>query len=281
MRVLGGLIAAILIGLALWLPIQMHHSERGDDSDGEASKGALVRPSIAPITEVPDFSQYVDVRDKKQAFFAFLAPIVQVENARIEYAREQLLALQTIVQQGQSLSKKQLQQLQSIAADYNVTIESDDLDATFGVLMRRVDVVPEALVLVQAANESGWGTSRFAIDGLNFFGQWCFRKGCGLIPDARANDLIHEVRKFDSVNASVRSYLRNINTHPAYFDVRRLRAEKRLEGADIRALDLTAGLLSYSERGEDYIHEINSMLRVNRPIIIDVLEESNLNLQPE
>ncbi|RUO49859.1 glucosaminidase domain-containing protein [Pseudidiomarina donghaiensis] len=272
MRILGWLLAVVLVAIAVWLPTQLHLQSEAEMS---ADKSAPHIVAVGRITEVPDFTVYSDVRDKKQAFFSFLAPIVQAENAVIERAREQLLALaQTHKRQG-SLNKKQLKQLEQIASDYNVTIESENLAATFGVLLRRVDVVPEALALVQAANESAWGTSRFALDGLNFFGQWCFRKGCGLVPDARSENMTHEVRKFASVNASVRSYLRNINTHPAYFELRRLRAEKRQSGADIRALDLTEGLMSYSERGEDYIHELNSMIRVNRPIIIDVLEPSS------
>lgn len=277
MRILGWLFAVSLVLVAIWLPTQLHEQPKPEQNVEQATPNVV---RVGRITQVPDFSVYRDVRDKKQAFFSFLAPIVQAENATIEQTRSQLLSLMQSYEQQGTLQKKQRQQLERIANDYNVTLEEGDLNATFGVLLRRVDVVPEALALVQAANESAWGTSRFALDGLNFFGQWCFRKGCGLVPDAREEDMIHEVRKFASVNASVRSYLRNINTHPAYFELRRLRAEKRKSGADIRALDLTEGLLSYSERGEDYVHELNSMIRVNRPIIIDVLAPSS-DLAPE
>lgn len=272
MRILGWLFAVGIVVAAIWLPTQLHEQPKPEQK-AEQTTPNVVR--VGRITQVPDFSVYPDVRDKKQAFFSFLAPIVQAENATIEQTREQLMSLMQSYEQQGTLQKKQRQQLERIAKDYNVTLEEADLNASFGVLLRRVDVVPEALALVQAANESAWGTSRFALDGLNFFGQWCFRKGCGLVPDARGEDMNHEVRKFASVNASVRSYLRNINTHPAYFELRRLRAEKRKSGADIRALDLTEGLLSYSERGEDYVHELNSMIRVNRPIIIDVLEPNS------
>ena len=77
-----------------------------------------------------------------------------------------------------------------------------------------MDIIPEMMVLVQAANESGWGTSRFSRMGLNLFGQWCYVRGCGLVPRAE-EDGRHEVAKFDSVNDSV-CYMRNINTHGAY-----------------------------------------------------------------
>ncbi|WP_417658340.1 glucosaminidase domain-containing protein [Pseudidiomarina sp.] len=275
MRFWGWGVTALLVVLAIWLPTRFH--QQPEHSEQVVSEPAVVVPTI---TEVPDFNDFTDVREKKQAFFGYLAPIVKAENEKIEAERNRALELKNIIKSATKLTKQQRQQLETIASRYNVEVDYDDLEATFGVLMRRVDVVPEALVLVQAANESGWGTSRFALDALNFFGQWCFSPGCGLVPDSRVDGMNHEVRKFDSVNASVRSYLRNINTHPAYFDLRRLRAERRSTGADVRALDLTPGLLSYSERGEDYIHELNSMIRVNRPIIVDVLE-SNLNSAPE
>ncbi|GAB3292582.1 glucosaminidase domain-containing protein [Pseudidiomarina andamanensis] len=280
MRFLGWAVAVVLVVLAIWLPTQLHVQPESIHE----SEATTELPQVGTVVDVPDFNQFADVRDKKQAFFSFLAPIVQVENSTIEQEREQIVRIQEHLLAGNKLSNAQTKAFATIAKRYNVEIDTNDYEATFAVLLRRVDVVPEALVLVQAANESGWGTSRFATEALNFFGQWCFRKGCGLVPDARVDGMNHEVRKFSSVNASVRSYLRNINTHPAYFELRQLRAEKRASGADVRALDLTPGLLSYSERGEEYIHELNSMIRVNRPIIFDVLEPNpnpNLNSAPE
>lgn len=127
-----------------------------------------------------------------------------------------------------------------------------------------MDIIPKELALMQAANESAWGTSRFARIGLNFFGQWCYTKGCGMIPKRRADEAEHEVRAFKSVRAAVKSYFRNINTHEAYRELRRVRAGLRAEKVPIEATALTAGLLSYSERGEDYVSELNDMIRHNR-----------------
>src|SRR5690606_10772550 len=101
-------------------------------------------------------------------------------------------------------------------------------------------------------------------------GQWCFRKGCGLVPDQRAEDGNHEVAKFASMNASVRSYMRNINTHPAYLELRQIRERYRLEGERAAADVLTQGLLSYSERRGEYVEELNAMIRVNRPLINEI-----------
>lgn len=117
---------------------------------------------------------------------------------------------------------------------------------------------------MQAANESAWGTSRFARIGLNFFGQWCYTKGCGMVPKRRNTGAAHEVAAFKSVRAAINSYFKNINTHPAYKDLRAIRENLRLEQKPILATELTHGLMSYSERGEAYIEELNTMISQNR-----------------
>lgn len=254
--------------------------------DSQSIEQLIEQQPLMPVyTEVPDFNKYLDVRDKKQAFFEFLAPLVRAENAIIEEQRNNLIALYHRWQgDSDSLDSDDHELLEQLAIEYRVEFDMNENSDMFTLLLRRVDVVPETLVLVQAANESGWGTSRFALEGLNFFGQWCFRRGCGIVPENRPDGMNHEVRIFKSVNASIRSYLRNINTHAAYLELRLLREQRRAEGKDIRALDLTPGLLSYSERGEDYIDELNAMIRVNRPIIVELIEAiepTNSNPPPE
>lgn len=231
---------------------------------------------VPEIRELPDFSQYSQAADKKQAFFGFLAPVVAAENALIEQQRQGLQALHTKwLFKANSLNREQRSWLEYLAKRYRVDFDLQEGAAEmFELLLRRVDVVPETLVLVQAANESAWGTSRFATEAFNLFGEWCFSEGCGIVPNLRGDEARHEVERFSTINASVRSYLMNLNTHPAYVELRTLRAAKRAENADIRALDLTPGLLSYSERGEAYIEELNAMIRVNRPLILEALDET-------
>src|SRR5690606_11880502 len=131
------------------------------------------------------------------------------------------------------------------------------------VLLRRVDVLPSSLVLAQAANESAWGTSRFAVEGNNYFGQWCFTEGCGLVPDRRLSEASHEVKAFTSAGESVEAYFMNINTFGAYQGLRLMREELRRSGQIIDGLTLAEGLESYSERGEEYIEELQSMIQFN------------------
>lgn len=271
----GWLLALMAIVMAIGAPSWYLRQHPTDETEVllEQQQLQVRQPRFEVVSSIPDFNEYSDTRDKKQAFFQFLAPLVQAENAIIEEQRIDLLAIyERWQQQPTQLSDDDREFLQQLAAQYRAPFDVRPESQMFALLLRRVDVVPETLVLVQAANESGWGTSRFARDGLNFFGQWCFSDGCGLVPEDRPEGMSHEVRRFQSVNASIRAYLRNINTHPAYVELRLLREQRRAEGLDIRALDLTPGLLAYSERGEAYIEELNAMIRVNRPIILEVME---------
>src|SRR5690606_15885495 len=127
--------------------------------------------------------------------------------------------------------------------------KSEPLEKQLHILNLRINKVPPSLVLTQAANESAWGTSRFALDANNLFGQWCFTEGCGIVPANRATDAKHEVKHFDSVQDAVASYLRNINTHRAYRVLRKLRLELENKGEIASGYQLAGELGSYSERG--------------------------------
>lgn len=140
-------------------------------------------------------------------------------------------------------------------------------------LLTRVDTIPEDLVLIQAANETGWGSSRFAREGMNFFGQWCFKKGCGLVPQSRSEGLSHEVAVFKSVEDSVGSYMRNLNSNAAYSLLRAIRADLRAQNQPVSAEKLVYGLMNYSERQEAYVEELLDMLRHNNQFLVENHEQ--------
>lgn len=210
---------------------------------------------------LPDMSAYPAGAERKAAFFGFMAPIVQARNGDIRDDREKLLQMEQKFAAEGRLSILDEIWLKRLAERYAVDWEAGDLDAVFAELGRRVDIVPRPLVLVQAAKESGWGTSRFAREANNLFGQWCYRKGCGLVPARRAADASHEVRKFDSVGEAVDAYLRNINTSKAYARLRQIRLAQRRRGKQPAAEDLAEGLQLYSQRRSQYVDELQSMLR--------------------
>lgn len=278
-------VSAVAVSAALAVPFiqssvdqQQSGSRQASDSSHRSSSVNHVHllPPVgqalsSKTTDVPDFSDIFDVNERKRAFFAYLLPAVEEVNSRVEAQRAALFHVWQRHEQGKSLTRAESQWLERLSNYYQV--DEEDLDDRFAILLRRVDIVPSTLVLIQAANESGWGTSRFATDALNFFGQWCWTEGCGLVPAARPAGQVYEVRRFASMEASVEAFIRNLNTHFAYTDLRFMRAEEREDQDVVTSATLTAGLMSYSERGQDYIDELNQMIRINRPIIQQVSQQ--------
>ncbi len=218
------------------------------------------------VKVIPDFSMINDLMRKKLLFFGFMRPIVEAENEYVLRKRERLLELDKMHHNGIPLSLDELAFIEHLAVEYRVKVDGD-YNVTIQVLKRRVDMVPIPLALIQAAKESGWGTSRFARLGNNMFGQWCFSDNCGIIPFLRGPEDNYEVATFESVNESVRSYIHNLNTGEAYSFLRSLRYRQRETGMRPDSYTLINGLIMYSERRDDYIEEIRTMLRINMPLI--------------
>ena len=213
----------------------------------------------ADIPPMPDFTSIADVREKKKAFISYLLPLIKEANTRV-IAERQLVERWYL--EGDDLSDDDKEEIQQLLTKYRIT--SEDTDEQKELLLRRVNVIPPSLVLAQAANESGWGTSRFAQEGNNLFGQWCFREGCGLVPEARGGSSRHEVRRFNSPLDSVESYIRNLNSHPQYRDLRDLRLKSLEDNGNVTGEELIPGLIGYSELGEDYTDLIRNMIEYNK-----------------
>ncbi|GLP96097.1 glucosaminidase domain-containing protein [Paraferrimonas sedimenticola] len=248
---LGGAIVLVLVGYLALVP----YSE-----PEQAAKTLQANPDRKP--NLPDFSAIADVDEKKRQFFEFLQPMVARQNEFIRIDREFLIAQRALLLNGASLSPEQVARIESIASAYQYNFRQLSAKTLKNLLMR-VDLVPENMVLIQAANETGWGSSRFAREGNNFFGQWCFRKGCGLVPNSRTQGLSHEVAVFNSVEDSVGAYLKNLNTNAAYLEFRQLRAGLRDTQQELSAEVLIHGLIHYSERQQEYIDELLQMLKHN------------------
>ena len=217
---------------------------------------------IEPQGKTPNFSLFANTREKKAAFFAFFRPIAKEYNESILSKREKIKTIQNQLKNHSALSKKDRSYIETLANRYRVDTSFTIHEIT-DQLMIKVNAIPESLVLAQAANESAWGTSRFAQQANNFFGQWCFKKGCGIVPKRRAEGASHEVAAFSSPKDSVRAYIDNLNAHPAYTELRLIRAKIAAEDRSITGAELAAGLTNYSERKEEYIAEIRSMIRSN------------------
>lgn len=212
---------------------------------------------------IPDFTQYQNITDKKRAFFAYLLPEVKKQNEIIMQERHFILSIEQKIQRQATITNTNLDKLKQLASKYKLK-EDAPLISMVTSLLKRVDIIPAELVLVQAANESAWGTSRFAKQGYNFFGLWCFRKGCGFVPSKRSEGSEHEVARFKNLPHAVQTYLRNLNRHYAYEELRNIRYTLRTNQQKVTAEALAQGLMSYSERGQDYIDELLNMIRFNR-----------------
>ena len=213
---------------------------------------------------VPDFASMKDVKQKKRAFFEYIYPLLEVANKEVLVKRKKIKQIQADLIAGDQLTPGELEFLAEVSAEYSLKAKDTASRKNVEKLLRAVDYVPPSLALAQSANESAWGTSRFAKKANNFFGQWCFKKGCGIVPARRDAGSKHEVRKFASTQGSVRGYVRNINTGRAYSSLRTVRAKLRSKNAMLTGHDLAAGLVKYSARGEAYVKEIRSMIRTNK-----------------
>lgn len=211
----------------------------------------------APSTDVSDRP----IAESQSAFFDRLRPLIEQENRRITELRALLVDALGVVERGQSLSSTLQRRVGEAARHYRVDGNPLEDDAARTELLHRVDTIPVSLALAQAANESAWGRSRFAVEGNNLFGIWTYDASKGLVPRQRAEGQTHLVRRFDSIDESVRYYLHNLNSHPAYTELRSLRAQMRDSGEPLDGLGLAAGLGPYSARGDDYIAAIRAMIR--------------------
>jgi Bax protein len=226
------------------------------------SLGNGVPPFI--VTRFPeDLNHHVRPEEKKRTFLLSLLPMVLLANQAIEAERQEIETLLTRHDGKGLLSDEERQRLQEMADYYKLSGDPLSDRRARALLLHRVDVLPPSLVLAQAATESGWGTSRFAREGNNLFGQRTFRTGNGIVPANRAEGETHEVKRFGNLFESVRSYMRNLNTHEAYRELRELRARLRRGDRPLNGVTLASGLDAYSTRNDAYIDDVRAIIRAN------------------
>lgn len=231
--------------------------------ESRASSSSIVEqklPELSTGAPLPDFSAIRDVSLKKQAFFQFMHSQALMAEQEVMAERQRILEWNPEHDPSEILA--------TLIDRYRVDQGLPPVDIKRALLLK-VNSIPMSLLMAQAANESAWGTSRFAKEGNNLFGQWCFVKGCGLRPSRAENNSHHEVAVFDSPLASIRSYIRNLNRHAAYSHLRALRAEAIAQKGFATGLELASGLGGYSERGTEYVKEIRQMIRYNELVQYD------------
>ena len=236
-------------------------ADMGYDLENVKRSGAAV-PRVYLVKLPGDLHAVPEVSLKKTVFFHTMLPLILQENERILADRRRLMRIKTEKALGQKVSPGDRLWLAVLADRYKT---SDDKLQT---LLARVDVIPPSLALSQAAEESGWGTSRFAQRGNALFGQWTSADDHGLVPKDREAGMAHKIKAFGTLGQSVSAYMRNLNTHAAYRSLRKVRTQLRAKGAPMDGHILTGALTKYSERGEKYVDSIRLIIEANdlRPL---------------
>lgn len=233
--------------------------------DDEAGRGV---PRLAVSSLPHDMAKIDDPATRKALFLRTLLPLVLEANREVRRARSKVIAALEAQAQGR-LGVADALWLDAITQWYGAE------PGNAADLLSRIDVVPPSLVLAQAAQESGWGTSRFALRANALFGQRTWGDAdFGLVPrEAERADF--KVRAFPDLMSAVRAYLHNLNSHPAYQALRDRRARARALGAPLHPLELVRGLERYSQEGGDYVASLSALIRSNR---LEALDE--LRLRP-
>jgi uncharacterized FlgJ-related protein len=211
-------------------------------------------------------SNEVSVLEKKRIFFRSLAPLVLRSNEFILRDRARASGLQVRLAGGGDISPEDRQWLIELAVGYGVVKDGETAlnAAAFDELMVRLDIVPVSLALSQCAEESGWGTSRFAAEGNALFGQWSWT-GEGIKPLQQREGMgDYRIAAFETPLHSVMAYMKNLNTHNAYAGLRARRAELRTKGERMSGFELAKTLDKYSERGAAYVESLHGIMRVNK-----------------
>lgn len=219
---------------------------------------------------LPDFQSYRTTSERKEAFIRFMVPMVQQANSELRMQQRRMVRIYSIYAGGGQLNDSDTAWILALAQQYGVkdftlapTASAEFRRYAWELMFRRVDTIPVSLVLAQAANESAWGTSRFAREGRNLFGEWCFVEGCGIKPARRDEGKTHEVKSFSHVYDSIRSYMHNLNTNDHYAGMRDIRVDMRRRGELLDGEKLVDGLGKYSELGKKYIEIIRSVIQNN------------------
>ena len=234
--------------------------------------GAKVKPVY--LTKLPkDLKSLGDTKQKRELFIKIILPLILDENAKILEDRKKLFKI---------LSKNfntpgERVWLKRRFKEYKI----DDKD--LGKLKMRMDIIPVSIAIAQAANESGWGTSRFALEGNAMFGQWTYGKD-GIAPLEREKNKDHKILKFPMLRSSVQAYKNNLNTHSGYKEFRKKRADLRRKNQNISGLALVNYLHNYAATGKEYtdilkkIIDQNSLTDFDNAILMNSNQSSSLTL---
>ncbi|MDA7714486.1 glucosaminidase domain-containing protein [Candidatus Pelagibacter sp.] len=223
----------------------------------DVRKNKLVKP--ISLTLLPtEITKIENAKKRKDLFIQIILPLIIAENNNIKLDRNKLFSILNKTKN----TKAEQNWLNSKFKQYGV------VNKDLSTLKVRMDEVPVSMAIAQAAKETGWGTSRFAQEGNALFGQWTW-SGEGIKPSEADDDSTHKVMKFNVLQASVRAYQRNLNTHSTYKNFRSARAELRDNGEKLDSMILSEHLDKYAETGKEYVKTLQQIIRQNNLIDFD------------
>ena len=218
----------------------------------EVRKTKLVNPGNSIYLLPKEIKQIESIKKRKEFFVQIVLPLILEENYSIRLDRKRLF----VILNKNNNTESERKWLKNKFKQYGV------VNQDFTTLKIRMDEIPVSLAIAQAAKETGWGTSRFALEGNALFGQWTWH-GEGIKPASADSGATHKVMKFKILQASVRAYQRNLNTHSSYKEFREARAIQRDNDGKLNSLELVKYLDKYAETGKEYIVVLKKIIEQN------------------
>ncbi|WP_088742505.1 glucosaminidase domain-containing protein [Cobetia sp. QF-1] len=256
-----------MLGIVLMIALSM----------GSAAQAARLDDELVAkdsTQQMPDLRVFPAGTKRKVAFFELMIPLIVAENQRLAEQRDWLLAMRKRAGDGgRDYSEREQERLNGLCDQANLPcdVTREDIGVSWNRLLLRIDTLPLDMVLVQAIEESGWGTSGHARNANNLFGMRCFSHGCGIGAAGR------EYRRFENLETGMAAYFSNLNSQRSYAKLRELRGRLRNAGQPVRSEDLIPTLSAYSTRGNAYFVTLYDLLRWNRGLMRTVRERLAAN----
>ena len=247
-------------GFESWKQLEIYYKKNNFDPFTITEQELDYLPILSSLPS--DFDQLQDVRLKKKLFYLITLPIIHESNRLILEDREMVINIEKKFLRA-DLNENEKNEVIRLSKKYKLDYSTIDLKL-FRDLKQRINIIPISLALAQAIVESGWGQSRFALEGNALYGQWTTNEQKGIIPEDRDEDKTHAVRKFDNLKQSIQAYMHNINTHRAYYSFRVVRRiAERVQYTDPISAKVKF-LAAYAEIGQKYVDKLELIIESNK-----------------
>lgn len=247
-------------GFESWKQLEIYFKKNNFDPFTITEQELNYLPILSSLPS--DFDQLQDVKLKKKLFYLITLPIIHESNRLILKDRKMVINIEKKFLRA-DLNENEVNETVRIAVKYKLDYSTIDLKL-FRDLKQRINIIPVSLALAQAIVESGWGQSRFALEGNALYGQWTTNEQKGIVPEDRDEDKTHAVRKFENLQQSVQAYMHNINTHRAYYSFRVVRRiAERVQYTDPISAKVKF-LAAYAEIGQEYVDKLELIIESNK-----------------